>query len=326
MAIRLSRIRIAAAVGAVALGAGLVAPASAVVVVGGDNGWEVSFDGDVQAFDRVGNDDQSYIAAAADRISRRPRSLLGRNALLNDLTPFGLSFSPGADLFGSASFGRARLGYTHTDFATDSGSGNLLGDEHIPRLEAEMSYSIAFTGGNVKAWVDALWQDTHSSCSGTAVTLGGMTAQCDDFNPHSWGIGTRIGYRGFALLGYYHDSKGLGLAQPFDQKAVWIDTIGNTREREGDSYYLQGTYSFSGKTKVGVSYGAGNLDAIDSAGITTNSFGTHPEHQLWTVGVYHDVSSWLRLIAEYNRGDLNTHAAGKNPGANTFSVGSLLFW
>ena len=54
--------------------------------------------------------------------------------------------------------------------------------------------------------------------------------------------------------------------------------------------------------------------------------GTHLERQLWTVGVYHDVSSWLRLIAEYNRGELNTHTPGPNPGANTFSVGSFLFW
>ena len=326
MAIKLSKTRIAASLGAVALGAGLVAPASAVVVVGGDNGWEVSFDGNAQAFAEVGDDDQGYISAAADRISRRPGSLFSRNALINDLTLFGLSSPPSAEPFGSATFGRARPGYTYTDFATGSGSGSLLGDAHIPRLEAEMSYSTAFTGGNVKAWIDALWQDTHSSCSGTTVTLGGMTAQCDDFSPHAWGIGTKIGYRGFALLGYYHDSKGQGLAEPFDLNAMWIDTIGNTREREGDSYYVQGTYAFSGKTKVGVSYGAGNLDAIGSTGITANSFGTRPEHQLWTVGVYHDVSSWLRLIAEYNRGDLNTHTVGKTPGANTFSVGSLLYW
>ena len=42
--------KLAAAVGTAALAAGLSAPANAVVVVGGDNGWEISFDGNINAF------------------------------------------------------------------------------------------------------------------------------------------------------------------------------------------------------------------------------------------------------------------------------------
>lgn len=440
MAIQNSKTRIAAAVGAAAFGAGLAAPAGAVVVVGGDNGWEVSFDGNVNAFYTVGDYDKGYITEAADKSSSRVHSgylpaffsfnvksptidgmtgsarisfaptihtggnktqfasqsgnvgpvpgingatidtrevvanlsgafgevsfgrtlsLFGRNAILNDMTLFGVGFSPGADSFGSVTFGRAGHGYTYPDFAArfqyttpvvngfqialgvydpstfagvtaygaaGSGLGSLLDKNRTPRIESEMSYSTAFTGGSFKAWIDTLWQTTNSSCSGATVTARGDRANCGDMSTQAWGMGTKVGYMGFEFVGYYHENEGLGLTAQFNQNAVWFDASGNIRERKGDGYYLQGTYAFTGKTKVGVSYGEGNLDAIDATGVAANSVGTHVERQLWTVGVYHDVSSWLRLVAEYNRGELNTHTPGKNPGATTFSVGSFLFW
>jgi len=198
MAIQNSKTKIAAAVGAAALGAGLAAPAGAVVVVGGDNGWEVSFDGNVNAFYTVGDYDKGYVTEAADKTSSRVHSgflpaffsfnvksptidgmtgsarisfaptiqtggtktqfssqsgnvgpvpgiggatidtrevvanlsggfgevsfgrtlsLFGRNAILNDMTLFGVGFAPGADSFGFVTFGRVGHGYTYPDFA-----------------------------------------------------------------------------------------------------------------------------------------------------------------------------------------------------------------
>ena len=442
MAIQNSKTRIAAAVGAAALGAGLAAPAGAVVVVGGDNGWEVSFDGNVNAFYTVGDYDQGYLTEAADKTSSRVHSgylpaffsfnvksptidgmtgsarisfaptihtggnktqfssqsgnvgpvsgingatidtrevvanlsgafgevsfgrtlsLFGRNAILNDMTLFGVGFAPGADSFGSITFGRAGHGYTYPDFSarfqyttpvvngfqiafgvydpstfsgvttygvTNSGTGSLLDEADTPRFETEMSYSTAFTGGNFKAWVDGLWQDVSSSCHGKQFVVGGTNARCGDISTQAWGAGTKIGYMGFELVGYYHDNAGLGLISQFDSHAVYFDGSGNIRERKGNGYYLQGTYTFNGKTKLGLSYGEGNLESIDTLGgdVAANGVGGHLERQLWTVGVYHDVSSWLRLIAEYNHGSLNDGRVGHNPEANTFSVGSFLFW
>jgi len=57
MANQFSKTKLAAAVSAAAFGAGLSAPAGAVVVVGGNDGWEVSFDGNVNAFYTVGDYD-----------------------------------------------------------------------------------------------------------------------------------------------------------------------------------------------------------------------------------------------------------------------------
>lgn len=445
MAIQNSKTRIAAAVGAAAFGAGLAAPAGAVVVVGGDNGWEVSFDGNVNAFYTVGDYDNGYVTEAADtdssrvtsgflpaffsfnvksptvngmtgtgRISFAPTiqtgghktqfssqsgnvgpvpgingatidtrevlanlsgafgevsfgrtlSLFGRNAILNDMTLFGVGFAPGADQFGSVTFGRVGHGYTYPDFAarfqyttpnvngfqvaigvydpstiagittygaTGGGAGSLLNETDTPRFEGEISYSTTFNGGSFKAWVDGLWQDIDSTCTGIASVSGvngglPVTAKCGSLNSQAWGVGTKVGWQGFEFVGYYHDNEGLGLTAQFNQHAMWVDAQGDIREREGDGYYVQGSYTFAGKTKVGVSYGEGNLDSIDSTGVAGDGVGSHLERSLWTVGVYHDVSSWLRLIAEYNHGELDTNSGGHKPEADTFSVGSFLFW
>ena len=74
MANQFSKTKLAAAVGAAAFGAGLAAPAGAVVVVGGNDGWEVSFDGNVNAFYTVGNYDAGYVTETADKDSSRVHS------------------------------------------------------------------------------------------------------------------------------------------------------------------------------------------------------------------------------------------------------------
>jgi len=41
------------------------------------------------------------------------------------------------------------------------------------------------------------------------------------------------------------------------------------------------------------------------------------------VGVYHDVNSWLKLVAEYNDQDTDTLGIGE---IQNFSVGGFLLW
>jgi hypothetical protein len=52
---------------------------------------------------------------------------------------------------------------------------------------------------------------------------------------------------------------------------------------------------------------------------------------MWTVGVYHDINSWLRVIAEYNDAENKWSSApvggrGNTTESNTFSLGSFMFW
>jgi hypothetical protein len=51
---------------------------------------------------------------------------------------------------------------------------------------------------------------------------------------------------------------------------------------------------------------------------------------MWTVGVYHDMNSWLKLIAEYSSLENDYDGAGSNIGGSTdadvFSLGTFFFW
>ena len=59
---RYAKTKRAAAISIAAAGIGLGATTEAVVVVGGDNGWEVSFDGNINAFYTITDSDQGYTA------------------------------------------------------------------------------------------------------------------------------------------------------------------------------------------------------------------------------------------------------------------------
>ena len=60
MARQFTKTKLATAVSAAVVSLGLCTAASAVVVVGGDNGWEVSFDGNVNAFHVYGDYDAGW--------------------------------------------------------------------------------------------------------------------------------------------------------------------------------------------------------------------------------------------------------------------------
>ncbi|MEM7541746.1 MAG: porin [Pseudomonadota bacterium] len=433
MATNFSKTKLAAAVSAAAI----ASPAGAVVIVGGNDGWEVSFDGNVNAFYTIGDYDAGYIGNTVDtdsarvtsgflpaffsfnvktptvgsltgsaRISFAPvihtggtktqfnlqqnsqsvagldgisgaqidtrevlanisgpfgevsfgrtLSLFGRNAILLDMTLFGVGFAPGPGHFGSVTFGRVGHGYTYPDFAARiqyttpningfqlavgmydpstfdlrggnapfsvSGSvfaagGGILDETDIPRFEGEFSYARSWDSGNMKLWADGLWQTVDSTCS--------AVVGCNDVDVRALGAGAQVGIGAWEVVGYYHSNDGLGLTAQFNSLGVGLDAAGNLAEREGDGYYVQGTYTFNGKTKVGVSYGEGNVDTLG----TGDTIAADLERSLWTVGVYHDVTSWLRVIAEYNRGENHGGAPGGGDAeADTFSVGSFIFW
>ena len=62
MAKQYKKTKLATAVSIAVVGLGLSATSDAVVVVGGDNGWEVSFDGNINAFYTMTDADDGYSA------------------------------------------------------------------------------------------------------------------------------------------------------------------------------------------------------------------------------------------------------------------------
>ncbi len=472
MAIQFKKTRLAAAVATAAMTLGLSTAANAVVVVGGDNGWEVSFDGNVNAFYmngdhdegfsgtgwtapvdvdgtgtfvRQGNNgraDQAFVSdqlntsriqngflpaffsfnvksptvngmTGTARISFAPQissgntknngytnadsalragnandtfggggrqgasidmrevlvnleggfgtasfgrtlSIFGRNAVLKDMTLFGVGGSNMQD--GGTTFGRIGRGYTYPDFAArfsyktpnlggfqaevglydpsveqrNNQGNNVLNQTDTPRFEAEANYTTAFSGGSMHFWADALYQDLETADRNAA---GEATV-------HGWGVGAEGKYAGFGLTGYYYGGQGLGRSLQFHGGTA-CDALGRVcEEADNDGYYVQGTYTFNGKTKLGMSYGQSTEDAYGLATVVGANaafnndelMSRDAELSMWTIGVYHDMSSWLKLVAEYShqKNDFGenefTGSTGTATEADIFSVGTFFFW
>ena len=80
-------------------------------------------------------------------------------------------------------------------------------------------------------------------------------------------------------------------------------------------FYVQASYTFNGTTKIGGGFGESRQDA--------DAINPKFESELWTVGVYHDVNSWLKVIAEY--GNYESDLLGQKD-VDTFSIGGFLLW
>jgi hypothetical protein len=427
---KFTKTKLASAVSAAALAMAVSAPSSAVVVVGGDNGWEVSFDGNVNAF--YANSDFNYSARTAagssttpsgvdenssrvmsgylpaffsfnvksptvngltgsGRISFAPNihrgkskngiaggaglegasidtrevlanvegsfgtfsfgrtlSIYGRQAILADLVLFGFGNGALADA-GTVTAGGFGFGYTYPfEPGGLSGSGSGAFETDTPRIEAEASYATSFQGGTVKVWGDMLWQEAEFTATGSSIDYFG------------WGVGAVAGFGGFQVNGYYYDGDGighmfqgsaaggpgafaggvaptplldsLGLGNTFSVACVPAGgAVASCDEASNDGFYVQGSYTFQGRTRVGVRYGESNQDGKDDQSVANLDF-ADVSRDMWTIGVYHDVNSWMKLIAEYNDATVDT----KSPIAgdlsrtkaewDTFAIGAFFLW
>lgn len=390
----MKKTKLAAAIGAATVAAALSAPANAAIVLGGDNGWEVSYGGFINLFYTQtdfefvggGSEDSSHLNegllpafhtltakspeigglrgtaqitfapdSSGDKRKRlnkggeeidmrevffnvegdfgtisagRTLALFQRQAILKDMTLFGMGALAGPD-GGGTGLGRIGFGYVYPDFRTrftyktpdingfqleigifdPQEPADAAAETDTPQFQAEATYTMGFEGGSFNAWFGLLWQETEI----TASPLGG-TGDIDSFG---WNIGADLKFGGFNIVGSYYDGEALGallftpaMNQGFACNAVTCD------EADNDGFYIQGSYTFAGKTKIGVSYGESNQDG--------NLVGAPDlDSEMWTVGVYHDINSWLKVMAEYNHYESDVLGIDE---ADNFSVGGFILW
>lgn len=156
------------------------------------------------------------------------------------------------------------------------------------RYEADLSYAGAFDGGSFTAW------------------LSGMTQSEDNLNNNdeqAWTVGGTLNVAGFELMAQYSDAE--------DQ-----DAVGPTKE--WNQYLVQAGYRFAGTTLVSAQY-AELTD--DTAGVASNA----DNIDKWTVGVYHDVNSNLKLVAEYTQVESDS-ATPTVVDQDIFSLGGFVFF
>ena len=266
----------------------------------------------------------------------RTLALFGRQAILKDITLFGVGYMVGPD-GGGTTLGRIGAGYVYPDFRTrfvyqtpdmngfqlsvgifdPQEPGGLLGaapgwssETDTPQFQAEATFNSAFEGGSFSGWAGFLWQEqeiTGSPAGGTG-----------DVESVGWNIGASVAAQGFSMTGQYYDGEALGVILFSSGQGFGFNcSATGCNEADNDGFYVQAAYTFNGTTKIGGGYGESRQDADAMYGIPKW------ESDLWTVGVYHDVTSWLKVVAEYGN---YSHDILGHDDVDTFSIGGFLLW
>ena len=266
----------------------------------------------------------------------RTLALFGRQAILKDITLFGVGYLVGPD-GGGTTLGRIGAGYVYPDFRTrfvyqtpdmngfqlsvgifdPQEPGGLIApaagwgsETDTPQFQAEATFNSAFEGGSFSGWAGFLWQEQEI----TASPAGGT----GDVESVGWNVGASVAAQGFSMTGQYYDGEALGVILFSSGGGFGFNcSATGCGEADNDGFYVQAAYTFNGTTKIGGGYGESRQDANMAYGIPKW------ESDLWTVGVYHDVTSWLKVVAEYGN---YSHDILGHDDVDTFSIGGFLLW
>jgi len=266
----------------------------------------------------------------------RTLSLFSRGAILNDMTLFGVGAMAGLD-GGGTSLGRIAHGYTYAEFNTrfawkspdmngfnievgvfdpleGSGANTATFETDTPQFQVAANYSTTFDGGSVALWADGIYQEMTGRSAGGFTTTGEVTTS-------GFSLGANVSAGGVGIVVSMYDGEALGSVRQVDTNSYQC-TATRCQEAESDGYYVQATYNVSPATKIGLSYGESNQDNVSLSGAVNNTGDTDIErsNELTTIGVYHDVNSWLKVVAEYND---QTSQFGN---ISDISLGGFIFW
>ena len=228
-----------------------------------------------------------------------------------------------------------------------------------PRWEAEATYATNFDGGNVKFFLSGLWQDAERSLDGAP------EGAKDDATATGVAGGIVLGFQGFEFVasGYTGEALGTtlmldtdsldGLGAERDNQGYIIQAtytfqgatkIGvsygaseadeTTADRIARSFPVEGTEAGRGEdvcqadSLANRNTALGNLppktDGKDTTVNCSNVAGIEEQNSL-TFGVYHDVTSWFKVVAEYTKVQDQFHN-GAELEADVFAVGGFFLW
>jgi hypothetical protein len=249
-------------------------------------------------------------------------SLFQRQAILNDMTLFGVGALAGTE-GGGTTLGRIAHGYVYPEFnsrmawkSPDMGGFNIeVGifdpDENgttaafesdTPQFQTEMSYTTSFDGGSILVWLGGIYQEMDQTTGGDVTTSG-------------VNVGGKVSAGGISVVGSVYTGEAIGTVRTLDTVGgtgnAFVCAAASCTEADNDGFYLQAMYNM-GATSIGASYGETNQDR-DGAG------NVELTNELTTFGLYHDVNSWLKVVAEYNI----QSGFQKN---DALSLGGFIFW
>ncbi|WP_396621934.1 porin [Marinobacter sp. W-8] len=168
-----------------------------------------------------------------------------------------------------------------------------------PRFESEITYSANLNDVALTGWVNGRYQSAENGT--TTVDSTGL------------GYGIKASVAGLTLAASGFTSKG-------DNPVLAVNAP--IQEEDADGFLVQGSYAF-GSNRVVISYG--ETDA-DPNGLGPAGLGDF-ETESTTIGLFHDVNSNFKLVAEYNMFEQERKSDGtKQEDANTLALGAVVMF
>jgi predicted porin len=269
----------------------------------------------------------------------RDLGLFGSDAILSDMTLLGVGTV--SDLTrggGNTSLGRIGVGYVYADWKGQVqysspkfggfqinvavvdpwGLVNLSGQSLNARTYAQegstygLEGKVGFSWGEEEGFRGKIWASVISQ------KLKSTNPAFGDEDALGYDAGVKVGIAGLEGVAYYYEGEGLGSTGfLFDA----VDVGGN--KRDSDGYYAQLTWKLPGiGTKIGASYGESNLDRGPADPVNSTLFSTN---ESVVVGIYHPITSFLNLVAEYTQTKATAHS-GAEAEETAIAVGAILFY
>jgi predicted porin len=282
-----------------------------------------------------------YAAASGDfgeLLFGRTLSLFQRNAIVQDMTLFGVGATGNNVGNAGTTLGRIGFGYVYPDFnagiryttpalgmasisvgmfdpskiAVGTGGAGAAHTGYdqttIPRFEAELNIALDAIGEGSNLAISGVYQEAEG---------GGSDVEAEGIH-----FGGTLAQGPYAITAHYYSGECLGSTVQFDVDAISRDGLC----RDHDGFYVQGTFSY-GDGKVGVSYGESTQD---QAGLdASDTFSETDKQSMYTVGIYHNLAPEWLAVAEFSQAENTWHQmqAGEDDAESSiFSVGMFYLW
>ena len=287
-----------------------------------------------------------YAAASGDFgeiLFGRTLSLFQRNAIVQDMTLFGVGATANNVANNGTTLGRIGFGYVYPDFnasfrwtspsyngttlsvgiydpskitagTANGAAGNATADEaDLPRFEGELNVNLSQISEGSNLAISGMYQEAQYN---TTSNVGGS-----EIEAHGVHVGGTLVGGPVALTAHYYNGECLGITLQMDSGGMSQDGVC----REHDGYYVQATYNY-GSGKVGASWGGSYQD---KAGNDGGSYDVKEEQEMWTFGIYHNLAPEWLAVAEYSRAEedwYDKEAVDERGESDIFSVGMFYLW
>ena len=282
-----------------------------------------------------------YAAASGDFgeiLFGRTLSLFQRNAIVQDMTLFGVGATGNNVANGGTTLGRIGFGYVYPDFNAgiryttpalgaaslsvglfdpsqiisstgSAGTANTTFTElETPRFEAELNIDLSNISAGSNLAISGIYQEAEG---------GGGQVEAEGIH-----VGGTLAAGPYALTAHYYNGECLGSTVQLDVDAISANGVC----RDADGYYAQVTYNY-GAGKVGLSYGESNLDQAGND--ATTAFSETDSQSMYTLGIYHNLAPEWLAVAEYSQAENDWHqktASEKEAESTILSVGMFYLW